>query len=131
MFLCWTFPQFTKIRYTVLNSGPMEHLKSMIAPDRLWFTLVYVGSMFMTLYLTFTVGGVSGYLWVLSASATQMLALMYYLISFLPGGASGLKYVTAAMGHFLKPVLVFCARAQAVCLARFVGWFVRSSANSD
>jgi len=111
--------------------GPKEHLQGMMARDRLWFTAVYVGSMFLTLYLTFTVGGLSGYVWVLAASAAQLLALLYYLISFLPGGAAGLKYLTAALGHILKPVFVMCARVQAICMARFLVWFVRSNTSSD
>ncbi|KAL7567031.1 hypothetical protein ACA910_019954 [Epithemia clementina (nom. ined.)] len=77
--------------------GPMEHLKS----------------------------GASGYLLVLSASAAQLLALLYYLISFLPGGAAGLKYVLAAMAHILKPVIRACARMQALCLQRWAVWLAR------
>ena len=40
--------------------GPYEHLRGMFAADRLLFTTVYFGSMFATLYLTFTKGGVQG-----------------------------------------------------------------------
>jgi hypothetical protein len=32
--------------------GPAEHLKSMFAADRMFFTTIYLGSMFVTLYLT-------------------------------------------------------------------------------
>lgn len=105
----------------------MEHLKSMLSRDRLYFTFIYVGSMVMTLYFTFTVGGASGYLLVLSASFAQLLALLYYLISFLPGGATSLRFVGAAMGQFLKPILRGCARVQALCLQRLVVWFARSA----
>lgn len=42
--------------------GPMEHFKSMCAADRMYFSFLYIGSMMSTLYLTFTHGGVSGYL---------------------------------------------------------------------
>jgi hypothetical protein len=85
--------------------GPVEHLKSMFQADRLYFTFLYFGSMFVTLYATFSFGGASGYLLVMSASAAQLVGLLWYLISFLPGGASGLKYVAAAMGHMLNQVL--------------------------
>jgi hypothetical protein len=102
--------------------GPMEHLNSMIQPERLSFTFFYLGSMFMTLYCTFTFGGLTGYLLVMTSSAIQLMALLWYLISFLPGGAAGLTYVFAAMSHLLKPVFVACARFQALCFARCLGW---------
>lgn len=107
--------------------GPWEHLKSMLSADRIYFTFIYFGSMFMTLYFTFSAGGASGYLLVLSASTAQLLALLFYLVSFLPGGASGLKYVLAAMGHILKPLIRGCARIQALCLQRLVVWFARGN----
>jgi hypothetical protein len=65
--------------------GPYEHLKSMIAYDRIHFTTIYVGSMMLTIYFTFTVGGAQGYVLVLGASALQLLALLWYLVTFLPG----------------------------------------------
>ena len=99
-------------------------MKSMLSADRLYFTFIYVGSMLMTLYFTFTYGGASGYLLVMSASAAQLLALLYYLISFLPGGASGFKFVLAVMAHILKPIFQTCTRFQALCLKRCLAWFV-------
>lgn len=129
--LSFTLGSLTFMASFGILKGPTEHIKSIIAPDRLLFTSFYFGSMFLTLYLTFTASGVSGYFWVLAASAAQIFALAYYLISFLPGGATGLKYVTAAMCHFMKPVFVICAQMQAVCLAQVFGWFVRSSTSSE
>merc|ERR1719506_1910824 len=104
----------------------MEHLKSMLQPDQLVFTFFYLGSMFLTLLFTFKKGGFSGYVLVLSASVVQLLALVSYLISFIPGGAAGLKYVFAAMGHILQPVFTACARFQAICLAKCFSWITQS-----
>lgn len=78
----------------------------MLSADRLYFTFVYFGSMLITLYFTFTVGGASGYFLVLSSSVAQLLALLYYLISFLPGGAAGFQYVVQAMCVMLKPIFL-------------------------
>ncbi|GKY92582.1 hypothetical protein MPSEU_000228300 [Mayamaea pseudoterrestris] len=97
--------------------GPKEHLMSMLQRERLYFTTIYVGSMLSTLYFTFSFGGLRGYAMVIAASGVQLAALLWYLISFLPGGAAGLKYVMAVMGHLLRPVLVMCGRCQAYCLA--------------
>jgi Got1/Sft2-like family len=43
-------------------AGPMEHLQSLCQPERLLFTFLYFGSMFLTLYFTFSFGGASGYI---------------------------------------------------------------------
>jgi len=91
----------------------------------MFFTTIYVGSMLTTLYFTFTVGGPKGYLVVLAASGTQLLALLYYLISFLPGGAAGFRILLAAMCQLLKPVLLVCAKFQAICMARCCSFWVR------
>jgi len=68
---------------------------------------------------------------VIAASAAQLVALLWYLISFLPGGAAGLHYVFAAMSHILKPVLVACAKFQAVVIAKCFGWLTSSSAATN
>jgi Got1/Sft2-like family len=120
--LSFTCGSLTFMGSFAIMKGPVEHLQSMIQPDRLVFTLVYLASMFLTLYCTFSFGGASGYLLVVAASVAQLMALLWYLISFLPGGAASLNYVFAAMAHLLKPVLVACARFQAACFARCLGW---------
>jgi len=106
--------------------GPMEHLKGMCQPDRMYFTVIYFGSMFATLYLTFNYGGVRGYALVMAASGAQLLALLWYLISFIPGGSAGLKLLLASLGQILKPVFVACAKAQAFCIAKCFSWMVTS-----
>mmetsp|Transcript_18171 Transcript_18171/g.49613 ORF Transcript_18171/g.49613 Transcript_18171/m.49613 type:complete len:104 (+) Transcript_18171:68-379(+) len=103
----------------------------MLSADRLYFTFIYVGSMMMTLYFTFTIGGASGYLLVMSASVAQLLALMYYLISFLPGGAAGFQYVLQAMWIMLKPIILTCARVQAMCIAKCVSLWFRGSSSAS
>ena len=103
--------------------GPQEHLLSMLAPDRAHFTVVYLGSMFLTLYLTFTSGGAQGYVLVMGASALQLMCLLWYLVTFLPGGATGMKILMQAMWKLLKPLVVNCAKLQAVCIGRCVSWY--------
>lgn len=105
--------------------GPYEHLKSMCQGD-IFFTTVYFTTMFATLYFTFNTGGPKGYIMVLGASGAQLMALLYYLVSFLPGGAAGLRLLTAAMWRLLQPVFMMCARFQAICLARCCSfWYAR------
>lgn len=106
--------------------GPMEHLKSMLSADRMFFTTIYFGSMLATLYLTFSKGGIQGYFLVLSASAVQLVALIWYLISFLPGGTMGLSLVTRAMCAMLQPVLKVCFRLQSLCVSACLSFCTRS-----
>eukprot|EP00339_Tiarina_fusa_P023863 CAMPEP_0117025394 /NCGR_PEP_ID=MMETSP0472-20121206/18760_1 /TAXON_ID=693140 ORGANISM="Tiarina fusus, Strain LIS" /NCGR_SAMPLE_ID=MMETSP0472 /ASSEMBLY_ACC=CAM_ASM_000603 /LENGTH=175 /DNA_ID=CAMNT_0004732091 /DNA_START=69 /DNA_END=593 /DNA_ORIENTATION=+ len=60
-----------------IMKGPKEHLASMFTADRMFFTTIYFGSMLLTLYLTFTKGGVQGYVLVLTASGIQLAALSW------------------------------------------------------
>jgi len=108
--LCFTFGSLTFMGSFAILRGPETHIKGMLAQDRLAFTIFYVGSMLMTLYFTFSVRGVSGYVSVLFASAMQLLALLWYLITFLPGGAQGMKVLTSAIASLLKPLIVGCTK---------------------
>jgi hypothetical protein len=111
--------------------GPHAHAMSMLAGDRIHFTVVYVGSMLLTLYLTFTAGGAKGYVLVLASSALQLLALMWYLVTFLPGGTMGMKVLTQAMWTLLKPLMLGCAKFQAICIGRCVSWYASRFTSSE
>ena len=125
--LSFTCGSITFMGSFAIMKGPKEHLTSMIAADRLLFTTIYLGSMFMTLYLTCTKGGLRGYALVLIASAVQLAALLWYLISFLPGGTTGLNIVMRAICTMLQPVIAGCMRMQGMCVAACVRYFARSS----
>ena len=125
--LSFTMGSITFMGSFALLKGPQEHLMSMLQPDRIWFTAFYLGSMFLTLFCTFSFRGVSGYVMVIGSSVAQLVALLWYLISFLPGGAAGLQYVFAALTHMLRPIIVGCGRAQAYCVAKCFQYFSSSS----
>ena len=50
----------------------------------------------MTLFFTFTAHGVKGYVTVMTCSGLQLLALLWYLLAFLSGGAQGMRALTSA-----------------------------------
>lgn len=120
--ICFTFGSFLFMCSFAILRGPKEHLQSMLTLERLPFTVVYLGSMFGTLHFTFRTGGVTGYVNVLVASGLQLLALLWYLIAFLPGGAAGMKVLTKGILKILGPVFVGCAKCWGVvvrkCLSR-------------
>lgn len=105
--------------------GPYDHLTGMLQRDRLLFTVVYASSMLSTLWFTMNVGGPSGYIMVLSSSAFQIVALLWYLISFIPGGSSGLHILLAALGKMIRPIFVGCAKIWAKFIATCIGWMTR------
>ncbi|XP_054717024.1 uncharacterized protein LOC129226444 [Uloborus diversus] len=71
--------------------GPYNHIKHLCSYERLPFTVVYFGTMFSTLYSA---------LWLKNTLLTaifalfQVIALLWYVISYIPGGQTGLKFFT-------------------------------------
>jgi hypothetical protein len=129
--LSFTCGSITFMASFAILKGPKDHLLSMLAPDRAKFTAVYFGSMFLTLYFTFTAGGYKGYVLVLFASALQLMCLLWYLVTFLPGGATGMKILTQAMWKLLKPLCVQCTKLQAKCIGRCVSWYASRFTSSN
>ncbi|GBN55991.1 Protein transport protein SFT2 [Araneus ventricosus] len=71
--------------------GPCSHIKHLCSYERLPFTSIYFGTMFLTLYSA---------LWMKNTIITaifaiaQVVALLWYVISYIPGGQTGLKFFT-------------------------------------
>ncbi|KAL5015268.1 hypothetical protein ScPMuIL_009538 [Solemya velum] len=69
--------------------GPVNHIKHLFSVGRLPFTVAYFGTLFATVYFS---------LWVKSTLLTvfcatvQILALVWYIVSYVPGGQTGLKF---------------------------------------
>ena len=115
--LSFTCGSLTFMSSFAILKGPMNHFQSMFQLERLQFTLVYLTSMFATLYLTFTVKGVRGYVVVMTASTLQLISLIWYLVTFIPGGTNGLKVVAAGMAKILQPILFGISKCCRSCLS--------------
>ncbi|KAJ6422979.1 hypothetical protein OIU84_023999 [Salix udensis] len=74
--------------------GPKNQLAHMSSKERLPFTLGFIGSMVGTLYVSMV-----WHSYVLSVlfSVIQVLALVYYAISYFPGGSAGLKFLSSSL----------------------------------
>ncbi|GFR48498.1 hypothetical protein Agub_g10397, partial [Astrephomene gubernaculifera] len=70
--------------------GWKQQLQHMASPERLPYTLSYVGSVAATLYAALVM---RSYLLSLLCSGLQVVALLYYLLSYFPGGANGVKFM--------------------------------------
>lgn len=67
----------------------MNHLKHLFSRERLCFTASYLGTLIATIYCALII--VSTPLTVLAAVG-QVIALLWFLISYIPGGQTGLKF---------------------------------------
>uniref|UniRef100_UPI00358F7998 vesicle transport protein SFT2C isoform X1 n=1 Tax=Myxine glutinosa TaxID=7769 RepID=UPI00358F7998 len=79
--------------------GPVNHMRHLCSSQRLPFTSAYFGSMFLTLYAA---------LWVKSTALTavgavvQIIALLWYIASYIPGGQTGLHFFTGLFTTAVK-----------------------------
>jgi hypothetical protein len=112
--LCFTIGSLLFMASFSMLKGPSAHFASMLTASRLPFTAVYVSSMGLTIYLTFSVGGVRGYVLVLGSTVVQLLSLLWYLITFLPGGTAGMYVALNAAKTMVRAGVgagIVCAKA--------------------
>ncbi|KAL1927881.1 hypothetical protein VTP01DRAFT_3286 [Rhizomucor pusillus] len=85
-----------------LLRGPMQHLRHMMSVERLPFTLTYLGTMALTLYCSL---GVRSYILSIISAILQIVALVWYFGSYIPGGVTTLRYGTAYIGRQAASIL--------------------------
>ncbi|KAL1115834.1 hypothetical protein AAG570_006124 [Ranatra chinensis] len=71
--------------------GPLHHVRHLLSRERLAFTSCYAGSLCATLY--FALYQQSTPLTILFA-VIQIIALLWFLVSYIPGGHTGLMFFT-------------------------------------
>ncbi|GAA5899645.1 hypothetical protein JCM6882_001174 [Rhodosporidiobolus microsporus] len=76
------------VGFAVLQ-GPLAHLKHIFTPDRLPFTLAYFGSLVATLFFALVK---HSYLATLICGLIQLAALIFYFVSYFPGGFQTLQF---------------------------------------
>ncbi|CAF1313113.1 unnamed protein product [Adineta ricciae] len=69
--------------------GPMNHLKHLINIERLPFTMSYLVTLFGTIYFSVWI---QSYFLTAAFALFQIGALIWYIISYIPGGARGWKF---------------------------------------
>ncbi|WJX37388.1 hypothetical protein P8452_25155 [Trifolium repens] len=74
--------------------GPKYQLAHMLSKERLPFTLVFLGSMIGTIYVSMVR---HSYILSVVFSVVQVLSLGYYAISYFPGGSAGMTFLTSAL----------------------------------
>mmetsp|Transcript_30621 Transcript_30621/g.78163 ORF Transcript_30621/g.78163 Transcript_30621/m.78163 type:complete len:238 (-) Transcript_30621:330-1043(-) len=76
--------------------GWKQQLGHMMTRERLPFSVAYLGSIGATLYAALIM---HSYLLSLLCSGLQVVTLLYYLMSYFPGGTSGVRFVLGLFGQ--------------------------------
>ncbi|KAJ1948264.1 protein transport protein sft2 [Linderina macrospora] len=87
-----------------LLRGPRAHAAHMVSRERLLFTVSYFGSVFFTLFFSVVV---HSYLGTLLFVVVQVIALVWYVVSYFPGGSAGLQSTTSNLVGGARTLLPF------------------------
>ncbi|XP_045604759.1 uncharacterized protein [Procambarus clarkii] len=79
--------------------GPINHLKHLFSSERLMFTSVYFISLFATLYFALSLQST---LFTSIAAIIQLVALLCFVVSNIPGGQTGLKFFSSICSSMVK-----------------------------
>ncbi|KAJ1798623.1 protein transport protein sft2 [Coemansia sp. RSA 2399] len=77
-----------------LLRGPRAHTMHLLSRERLLFTLSYFGSVFFTLFFSAIM---HSYIITLVFIAVQVASLLWYVVSYFPGGTDGLQSTTRSL----------------------------------
>ena len=83
---------FSILAFAVMR-GPKAFAKHLVSPERRLFTSAYFGSMFLTI---FAVVYVKSYIFIVLCSMLQFVAIVWYYVSYLPGGHGAMSWMTKA-----------------------------------
>ena len=75
--------------------GPWDHIQHLLSRERLPFTATYLGSLALTLYFAMVWKHT---LLTTVAAGAQIIALVWFVVSYLPGGQTGLRYMSRLCG---------------------------------
>ncbi|XP_066963474.1 uncharacterized protein [Macrobrachium rosenbergii] len=79
--------------------GPVNHLKHLFSAERLLFTSVYFSSLFATLYFALSLQST---ILTSIAAIIQVVSLLCFVLSNIPGGQTGLKFFSSICSSLVK-----------------------------
>lgn len=83
------------VAFAILN-GPVAYLKHMVSKDRIYFSAFFLVTVFTTIYFSVVVK--STLLTVISGFC-ELIAVIYYTVSYFPFGAQTLSMITSTGGR--------------------------------
>lgn len=87
----WTLASLLFVISFGVLQGPVNYIYHLVSPTRIWFTIAYFGSIIAT--LAFSIGARSTVLTLL-AVIVQIIAALWYTISYFPMGVQSLKFAS-------------------------------------
>lgn len=69
--------------------GPWNHMSHLFSKERLPFTSVYLGTLSATLFFALSW---QSYIMTSIAAVGQVIALLWFVVSYIPGGQTGMKF---------------------------------------
>lgn len=90
--ICFTLGCLFVMGAFFVLKGPRTQLLHMISKERLPFTAGFVASMVATIYVSMVL---HSYLLSVLFSGVQVFALLYYVISYFPGGSAGMRFLSS------------------------------------
>ncbi|EME87559.1 uncharacterized protein MYCFIDRAFT_62463 [Pseudocercospora fijiensis CIRAD86] len=97
--ILWSMASALFLGSWAVMMGPLQYVRHLVSQERLPFTATYFGSIALTLY--FAVGLRSTILTLLT-SIVQLVALVWYLVSYFPMGSQGLRFAASFGGSRLS-----------------------------
>jgi len=94
--ILWTMGSVLFLASWAVMMGPLQYVQHLLSGPRLPFTAAYFGSIALTLY--FSLGLHSTILTIVAAIA-QLVALLWYLVSYFPMGSTGLRFAARFGGN--------------------------------
>ena len=79
--------------------GPAKFASHLLTKERLPFSIAYVGSLIMCLY---SANILRSYILTLVFTGIQIVALLYFLLAYVPGGTKSLTFILTACWSFLR-----------------------------
>ncbi|GMR36965.1 hypothetical protein PMAYCL1PPCAC_07160, partial [Pristionchus mayeri] len=81
--------------------GPLTYLSMLFDPSRRLVSVCYLSSVFATLYSSLWL---KSYIFTIVASAFQLFSLVWFIMSSVPGGERGLRFMASLFGRLItKP----------------------------
>lgn len=78
--------------------GPRAYFKHLTSKDRILFTTVFFGSVLLTMYCAAVRKSV---VLTIGASAVEIIAVMYYIFSYFPFGATTVTWFTSYVAGYV------------------------------
>uniref|UniRef100_A0A2P2KA96 Vesicle transport protein n=1 Tax=Rhizophora mucronata TaxID=61149 RepID=A0A2P2KA96_RHIMU len=92
--ICFTIGSAFIIASFFALKGPKNQLAHMASKERMPSTLGFIGTMVGTVYVSMVL---HSYILSVLFSILQVLALSYYVISYFPGGSTGMKFLSSTL----------------------------------